>query len=344
MKKICCATYFTERWCYCIESWFEHFSSAVDGFSGTLILSTDDSEACNEKVATITTRLKRIGWESVHLVTKIDGDNQKAYDISAQKIIARIQNKAFSEARSLGADLFWSIESDILVPPNSLKVLIQSLEFDDGYYGVSMVTYCNGQFLGGRGTPRNQICEDFDAEEREIPKDLKERHKKLKEEFEESYKSKKEPSKTLLDKSKKINDEIKACPPIGNVFFLNSKKWRKRGWMDSAYPAIGRGAILPTDWVGLGCTLMNKKALSLATFDGYELKGTQDLFLCWSRWQPNDIRLCVIPHIVCNHVKRKVGEDGKRTDEIYISHAYHETDGELVGHLRVRNSEYFNLW
>ena len=124
---------------------------------------------------------------------------------------------------------------------------------------------------------------------------------------------------------------------------MQAKGWRKRGWMDSAYPAIGRGAILPTDWVGLGCTMLNKKALSLATFEGYELKGTQDLFLCWNRWNPAGIKMCVIPHIVCSHVKRKVGKDGKRTDEIEIHEAYHELGGEFDGHLRWRPRKYINF-
>ena len=90
-------------------------------------------------------------------------DSQKAYKDDAQLIIARIQQKAFSLARKLDADILWSIESDVLVPPNSLKVLLQALEFDDGYYGVGMVTYPNGQFLGGRGNPQHHIAEDFKA-------------------------------------------------------------------------------------------------------------------------------------------------------------------------------------
>lgn len=344
MKKLCCGTYFTEKWCYSIESWLEHFCSAVSGFSGVLVISTDTSELCKEKARNISEKLIPFGWTCRHVATDVGSDDQKAYDLSAQKIIARIQNKAFSIGREIGADYFWSIESDILVPPNSLKVLIQSLEFDDGYYGVGMVTYCNGQFLGGRGTATNNISEDAVESEREIPKELQERHKKLKDKFAKFHEAKKKPTEAVIQEARQIEKEIKACSPLGNVFALNSKKWRKRGWMDSAYPAIGRGAIVPTDWVGLGCTLMNKKALSLATFDGYELKGTQDLFLCWHRWHPNDIKMCVIPHIVCAHVKRRVSKDGKRTEEIYVSSGSHELEGECIGHLRQRESEYHNLW
>ena len=343
MRKICCATYFTEGWCYAIESWLEHFASAVQGFTGTLILSTDETEICREKAVHIAERISLLGWSCKQVTTKIAGDKEKAYDTSAQSIIAKIQNKAFSEARLLQADYFWSVESDILVPPNALKVLLQSLEFDDGYYGVAMVTYSNGQFLGGRGTPTRNICEDVDIEERIVPKALMQRHEKLKKEFEDASAKRIEPSKEIRERAEQLDKELKACPQKGNVFSLNAKKWKKRGWMDSAYPAVGRGAILPTDWVGLGCTLMNKKALSLATFEGYENKGTQDLFLCWNRWHPADIKMCVIPHILCHHVKRKVDKNGNRTDDIYVAHAYHEMEGECVGHLRVRYTDYYNL-
>jgi hypothetical protein len=33
------------------------------------------------------------------------------------------------------------------------------------------------------------------------------------------------------------------CKPLGNVFFCNSKKFRRRGWMDAAYPGIGIGGV-----------------------------------------------------------------------------------------------------
>lgn len=326
-----------------MESWLEHFCSAIPETSGVLIVSTDRSEECFQKYRAISERLGRTKWESVHITSDIDTDKHECYKDDAQLIIAKIQQKAFSKARDLGAGLFWSIESDVLVPPNALKVLRQALEFDDGYYGIAMVTYPNGQFLGGRGTPRNHICEDATEEERRLTPELKKAVEKRKKDFEALQKEKKVPSEEQINEWQKLGEEIKKCQPKGNIFELQSQGWKKRGWLDSAYPAIGRGAILPTDWVGLGCTLLNKKALSLATFDGYELKGTQDLFLCWSRWHPAGIKMCVIPHVLCHHVKRKVGKDGKRTDEIEIHEAYHELDGECEGHLRWRPRKYINF-
>lgn len=284
-----------------------------------------------------------MGWTAYSIKTPEINDSQKPYKDNAQLIIARIQQKAFSLARDLNADVFWSIESDVLVPPNALKVLLQALEFDDGYYGVGMVTYPNGQFLGGRGTPQNPIAEDFSEDERILTTEIKKEIKKRDDKIKELKEKKQKPSDIELREWDELNKKVKNCPPVGNIFEVQAKGWKKRGWLESAYPAIGRGAILPTDWVGLGCTIMNKKALSLATFEGYELKGTQDLFLCWSRWHPADIRMCVIPHILCSHVKRKVGEDGKRTDEIEIHEAYHELTGEYAGHIRWRPRKYINF-
>jgi len=169
--KICTATYFTKGWCYSMDSWFEHFISSARGFSGDLILSTDTSDECDEKCKIITAKALEAGWVTHIVKSVVQEDSQKAYKDDAQLIIAIIQQKAFSMARKLDADIFWSIESDVLVPPNSLKVLLQSLEFDDGHYGVGMVTYPNGQFLGGRGNPQHHIAEDFKPEERVIPAD-----------------------------------------------------------------------------------------------------------------------------------------------------------------------------
>jgi hypothetical protein len=75
---------------------------------------------------------------------------------------------------------------------------------------------------------------------------------------------------------------------------------------------------------------MSARALALATFEGYDGKGTQDLFLCWHRWHQNGLRIAAIPHTCADHVKR----DAK--GEVVHHRAYHETEGEYRGHLRQR--------
>jgi len=341
--KLCVGTYFTKGWCYSVDSWLENFCASISGIHGELVVSTDYSEECDDKFRLIQARTKFHGWNCHNVKIKIPDDSQKPYKNEAQLIIARLQQKAFSMARTLEADYFWSIESDVLVPPNSAKVLIQSLEFDDSYYGVSMITYPNGLFLGGRGTQYRQIEEDFKIEDRNVPKDIMAKIKKLEATIKKPSKGKKPNLDACHKELGELVEKAKTYPPKGNIFHLQAKGWKKRGWLECAYPAVGRGAILPTDWVGLGCTMMNKKALSLASFEGYELGGTQDLFLCWHRWNPAGIKMCVIPHVLCSHVKRKIDENGDRSNELEMHEAYHEMDGECQGHLRQRKRKYINF-
>lgn len=257
------------------------------------------------------------------------GENYKE---QSQILIAALQQKGIEHAVASNSDLAWSVEADILVPFNALSCSLDMLEFDDGWYDVAFVTYpsqSGSAFLGGNGTPTNPICEDYLIEERDVPDELKAKmedcEKRAKENKDE------EKAKELAKEFHDLREEIKKCPPKGNVFELNAKQWRRRGWLDNAYPGIGKGAVLPTDWTGMGCTLMSRKALAAAAFDGYEGKGTQDLFLNWRRWHPENIRMCVITHCVCEHVIRK---DGAYTHVF----AHHEPQGECRGHLRLQHA------
>jgi len=264
-------------------------------------------------------------------ITKFKEGDVK-YKEQSQLLIADLQQRGFRKAIELGADLCWTVESDILVPYNALSVSLDMLEFDDGYYDVTFVTYpshSGAMFLGGNGTPNNPIAEDFLPEERQIPEELQAKFDALKKYLDEG----KGTPKTIEKKTKdfhQVIESMKNCPPKGNVFELNAKQWRRRGWFDNAHPGIGRGAVLETDWTGLGCNLLSRKALSLASFDGYDGKGTQDLFLNWRRWKANDLRFCVISHCICEHVITK--EDGTH----WVALAHHEPQGECKGHLRVQ--------
>lgn len=250
------------------------------------------------------------------------------YKEQAQMLIADLQQRGFDRAVAEDVDMCWTVESDILVPYNALSCMLDMLQFDDGYYDVAFVTYpsqSGSAFLGGHGSPSHPIAEDFLVEERDVPEELMSKYTDAKQAIEKP---------DADDATKKawsdVNEEIKKCSPKNNVFTLNGEKWRRRGWFDNAFPGIGKGAVLETDWTGLGCNLLSKKALHLASFDGYDGKGTQDLFLNWRRWKPNGIRMCVISHCVCEHVITK--EDGSR----WVALAHHEPQGECIGHLRVQ--------
>ena len=207
------------------------------------------------------------------------------YKTQSQLNVARLQGAGFEFARRIGSDFCWVVESDTVVPAESLRVLEWTLSMPtaDGspYYDIAAATYPNTLFLGGFGSIHNQINEDFLPEERILPKRLKlcyeESNKRL-----EDLSSKKEKSPLLEKEVKRIGrlrKKIKDCPPDGNIWEVIAKHgWRRRGWFDFAYPGIGRGSIVPSDWCGLGCTLLSKKALLYSEFCGYEGHGTQDCF------------------------------------------------------------------
>jgi hypothetical protein len=106
------------------------------------------------------------------------------------------------------------------------------------------------------------------------------------------------------------------------------------------YPAIGKGAIVPVDWTGFGCTMMNREALALCDWAGYEGHGTEDLFINYNRWDANDIKMCCIPHCPCDHVVRNP-DPNKSLGEFVHVRSFHDTDEEYTGHLRQRPCEWY---
>jgi hypothetical protein len=246
-------------------------------------------------------------------------------------------------ARKIRASRCWVVESDTIVSGDALRVLEWTLAMPtaDGspHYDIAAATYPNGLFLGGFGSPQHQIAEDFLPSEKKLPPRLK----LCLDTCESRLKSCKTQATAEREHKRmgRLRERIKNCPPDGNVFEVTAKHgWRRRGWMDFAYPAIGRGAIVPSDWCGLGCTLLSARALAHADFTGYEGKGTQDLFLCWSRWYPAGLKIACVPHVVCDHIKRKSADAPKDAPEIIHHRAYHETEGECRGHLRVRTQPF----
>jgi len=256
------------------------------------------------------------------------------YKKNAQLLIADMRSVAHSLARKAKSDFCWSLDSDTLPQPNALRCLLDTCNFDGGFYSVAMCPYPNTAFLGGFGTPQNPIAEDFLPHERILPWKLKrvwEANEKLLKEW--TFKDR--PDK-LIDRKERLYKKIKECPPDGNIWQVVGKYgFRQRGWLDQAYPSIGYGSTVPTRWVGMGCTLMNKQALELAHFEGYTGEGTEDLFIGWHRWYPAGLRMAVLPHCPADHViwdKKKGGDENK----YILHHVYHEQMGECAGHLRVK--------
>jgi hypothetical protein len=319
------------------------------------ILSTDESKEAKAAAELAKHELPE-GWKISILQLPLKDDTSTRYKENAQMRIAALQGAGFAIARRTRADMCWVVESDTVVPADSLRVLEWTLSMPaaDGspHYDIAAATYPNGLFLGGFGSPQHQIAEDFLPEERK----LKPRLKLCLEECEKRLKAIKPPTneeeakaaQKIGEKEHKrmgrLRERVKHSPPDGNIWEVTAKHgWRRRGWMDFAYPGIGRGAIVPSDWCGLGCTLLSKRALAHADFTGYEGKGTQDLFLCWSRWYPAGLKIACVPHIACDHIKRRPPEAPKDAPDIIHYRAYHETEGECRGHLRVRQQPFISV-
>lgn len=303
--------------------------------AGTVLLVGDASDEL-KRVADFYKTILPEGWTVERVTIKEASDNHENYKEGAQMLIARLRSAAFAKARQLRAVLTWSLDSDTLPPANALRCMKTMLEFDGGYYSVSTCPYPNTGFLGGRGSPQHPIAEDFLPHERKVPPELLAEHEANEAELKAILADKKQPTDEQRQRWDATHKKIRECPPDGNIWEVIAKHgWRPRGWLDHAYPAIGRGAVVPSDWCGFGCTLLNAQALALAHFEGYEGKGTEDLYICWHRWYPAGLRLNVITHCPCDHViweKKKGGDAGTYT----LHQSYHETQGETAGHLRTR--------
>jgi hypothetical protein len=309
------------------------------------VLATDESKDA-KAAAEVAQRELPEGWKVTVLNLPIKDDKSTRYKEEAQMRIAALQGAAFSFARKIRAEKCWVVESDTIVPADALRVLEWTLDMPtaDGspHYDIAAGTYPNGLFLGGFGSPSHQIAEDFLPHERQLPPKLK----LCFEECEKRLKAVKDPKsgEKEMKRMGRLRERIKNKPPEGNVWEITAKHgWRRRGWMDFAYPGIGKGAVVPSDWCGLGCTLLSKRALAHADFCGYDGRGTQDLFLCWHRWYPAGLKIACVPHVVADHIKRKPPEAPADAPDIIHYRAYHETEGECRGHLRVRQQPFLSV-
>lgn len=265
------------------------------------------------------------------------GDGGKNYQNQAQILIASMRTAAFTAARAWGADLCWSLDSDV-IPKSSLcfRTLEWLLAMPGGVYEVAISPYPSqggGDLLAGRGTPQNPIAQDFLIKEREVPADLIEILDGLKKKLAD-YKGADAPH-AILGAIAETNKKINECPPKGNVFKVNAEfGWRARGWLSNAYPGLGRGSVVPSDWCGFGSTLLSRRALDEVDFLGYDGGGTEDLWCVWWRWHQVGIRIGAALHEPSYHVSRR--SDGRYFSSLirFVTDA-DEDKGEAVGHIRV---------
>jgi hypothetical protein len=306
-----------------------------------IVLVTDNEKAMKDGAETYRKCLPAANV--VVIADKRLQSQHQYYKINAQLLIAQMRTIGTKEALAWDSDLCLSLDGDVLPPYNAIRCMIDMLQFDGGYYGVSFCPYPShggGAFLGGRGTHRNPILPDSYEDEKEIPAELTDKRAELEKILEESQKKPDFDPKPYLQQLHEVNKKIRDIPAQKNVFELNSKSWRQRGWFDMAYPAIGKGAVVPVDWTGFGCTMMNREALALCDWAGYDGRGTEDLFVNFQRWEANGIKMCCIPHCPCDHVVRNPETSDGAEPFVHV-HAGHERDGEYVGHLRQWRGRWF---
>jgi hypothetical protein len=249
-----------------------------------------------------------------------------------------MQGATFAKARQIKADLCFSVESDVLLKPDALRVLEWALAMPsaDGspIYDIAAGTYNNGLNLLGFGTPQNPIAEDFLPHERMLPARLKNALEACQSRLKAFDKA--TGTKTVEREQKRLQRLVarsRKYPPDGNIWEVIAKHgWRRRGWLDNAMPG-STAHTFESSWCGLGNTLMSKKALALADFTGYDGHGTQDLHLCWQKWYPAGLKIIGVPAVFSDHVKR-VG------DKYEHRIAYRELEGEYRGHLRTHIKEW----
>lgn len=367
------ATYATKSYLFAWKQFLTRIATAAAHKEEVCFIFATDSSQESKNAYQDAKFLLPEKWDKICINFEIDDDSKEKYKEESQFLIAGLQSAAFNYAKKIKAKMLWSVEADTLVPPDALKISEWALNMPQAngepYYDVAACTYFNGLFLGGFGTSNTQINEDFLPEERILPERFKNLYKKCEEKISTLEKTLKEKiinknneniDKDLnlleinssLEKEHKrfyrLRTKIKKYPPNGNIWQIIAKNgWRRRGWFDFAYPGIGKGSIVPSDWCGFGCTLMSEKALLLADFDGYEGKGTQDLFVCWNKWYPGGVKIACIPHVVCDHIKinddKKETEDGKNNLEYLHHRGYHETEGEFKNHLRVKTQKWIPI-
>lgn len=327
--RLAITTYATARYCYALEAQAPlllaalHYAEVAPA-DCVWIYASDNSPAAKAAFAAVKTLLPtELQTRHITLANlKESPDGQHLTD--SNLTIARLQAAAWHQARLENATHVWSLESDILPNANTLRSLLDTLTFDHGYYDIAMAAYPNASFLGGHGTPQNWILPNVYEDERQLTPELESRLAAR------AARAQKPTPLTPeeIEASQSLDKDIENAPPKGNTFGLNATGWRPRGWLESAYPGVGQGCIVPTHWVGLGCTLLSARAHHLAHWTGYEGKGTQDLWLCWRCWHPAGLRMAVVPHALCSHMKRTA--DGFTT-----WFARHELGGPSNGHLRV---------
>lgn len=310
-------------------------AAAARAEPGHILLAMDEGE----KAATIhgmyESLMGPMGWSVEWLRIAPPPVSQGQPRNSAFMLVGQMRALLTARARALKADRLWFLDSDVLPPANALECSLWALEFDRGWYSVAFCPYPSqgiGPFLSGFGSPMRHIEEDFLPRERRLPADLAARIK------EHEQVPMEQRDGEFFAKGRALMEEARKHPPDGNVWEVNGKYgWRRRGWFDCCYPGIGQGAMVPVDWCGFGCTLLNEQAIRYADWESFDGGGTEDLWCIWRHWHQRGLRICALPHCACDHVVRDREKGGPMVHQM----PQFATDPEHRGHLRSEPRPYY---
>lgn len=332
--------------------------------SGKVIIASDGSETATNGAKAYEKAIPE-GWAVEHLIDKRLLSGQANYGRDAQLCIAQMRQMLASEARARGADYALWLDSDVLPRQNTFVVGFDVLNFDRGIYSAACFPYVSqggGMMLGGRSVPGHAIAPNVYPDEREnqvlvkrlqrlmeianqqraFPgmgrKDQTEAQKRRERRWADM------PVEAFRNQMKKWGDRIENLPPRENPMVLQGKNWRRRGWCDYAYPGIGWGAIVPTDWFGFGCILMNRRALNCCDWTGYTGGGTEDIFAYETHFKGQGLRMGLATHAPAHHVVRPRDPKGGQHHNRYVLvrlDFVRDPSSEFVDHIRRNPTPYY---
>jgi hypothetical protein len=349
-----CATgeYSRPRWvqAHAVRHCLDAAALAERGITASVILTGDS--ACAklrghwQSVTGLPVQWVKVLPEAPDALAQSDG--RWNYSRRAQILIAKMREASFASARKAGAEYFWSLDSDVFPTPLALASALDTLPLFGGLYSIVANPYPSqggGSYLCGHGSASDPIHSDFTIHERRCPKMLRWLHARFDawlKQLDPSLEKAKKPNRMraampdrIARAGKWLRDRVNQYPPVATIWELQARGYRRRGWFDFAYPGIGLGSIVPSDWCGMGCTLLSRAALAVSSFSlgepgGYDGGGTEDLYLCYRRWLPAGLRIAALPGAPASHASR----DG---DGYVLHRASFERGGECDGHLRRHN-------
>jgi hypothetical protein len=124
-----------------LPAWFERLHFACSGFGAITVVVVGDQANDKETFTVLRKEANRWGFLlSVVDVPENLGEYQRDWSLERYAHMAMLRNKLLERVRDLKPDLFWSVDSDILVAELALKGAIEGLERFDAVGSKTYMT------------------------------------------------------------------------------------------------------------------------------------------------------------------------------------------------------------